>query len=126
MKFLADMGISPVTVQSLCQEGYNAIHLHEEGLERLPDSAILEKARQEGRIILTCDLDFGELLAASNQALPSVIIFLRLPNYTPAYITSRLLDALSEYSQELVAGAILTIEETRYRLRRLPIRPVEE
>jgi predicted nuclease of predicted toxin-antitoxin system len=108
------------------QEGYNAIHLQEEGLERLPDSAILEKARQEGRIILTCDLDFGELLAASNQALPSVIIFRRLPNYTPAYITSRLLDALSEYSQELAAGAILTIEETRYRLRRLPIRPMEE
>jgi predicted nuclease of predicted toxin-antitoxin system len=126
VKFLADMGISPLTVKALCQEGYDAIHLQEQGLGRLADSAILEKAKQEMRVVLTCDLDFGELLAVSNQVLPSVIIFRRLPTYTPTYITSRLLDALSEYTQDLTTGAILIIEESRYRLRRLPIQPVEE
>ena len=45
MKFLADMGVSPVTVQVLSQQGYDAVHLQEEGLGRLPDAAILEKAR---------------------------------------------------------------------------------
>jgi predicted nuclease of predicted toxin-antitoxin system len=45
--FLADMGVSPVTVQALRQQGYDAVHLNEQGLERLPDSEILEKARQE-------------------------------------------------------------------------------
>jgi predicted nuclease of predicted toxin-antitoxin system len=125
MRFLADMGISPVTVRALRQEGYDAVHLQEEGLERLPDADILEKARQEERIVLTCDLDFAELLAVGTEALPSVIIF-RLQNYTPAYVTPKLLEALAGYSRELTSGAILTVEDTRYRLRRLPIRPVEE
>jgi predicted nuclease of predicted toxin-antitoxin system len=60
MKFLADMGISPRTVTFLRELGHEAVHLHEEGLERLGDTAILAKARKEGRILLTHDLDFGE------------------------------------------------------------------
>lgn len=37
MKFLADMGISPDTVVWLRSLGYDAVHLHEQGLDRLPD-----------------------------------------------------------------------------------------
>ena len=65
MKFLADMGISPKTVALLRGLGHDATHLQEQGLERLPDSTILTKARQEERILLTHDLGFGELVAAS-------------------------------------------------------------
>lgn len=54
MKFLADMGISPRTVEKLRREGYDAVHLVEERLEKLEDRReILTKARDEGRIILT-------------------------------------------------------------------------
>jgi predicted nuclease of predicted toxin-antitoxin system len=44
MKFLADMGISPRAVDFLRDMGHDAVHLYEEGLERLPDSDILAKA----------------------------------------------------------------------------------
>ena len=37
MKFLADMGISPRTVSRMRKQGYDAIHLVEEGLEKLED-----------------------------------------------------------------------------------------
>jgi predicted nuclease of predicted toxin-antitoxin system len=57
MKFLADMGISLATVRALRELGYEVVHLLEEGLCRLSDPEILEKARVEGRILLTCDLD---------------------------------------------------------------------
>jgi predicted nuclease of predicted toxin-antitoxin system len=73
MKFLADMGISPKTVAFLRTLDHDATHLQEQGLERLPDSAILAKAREEARILLTHDLDFGELIAASGACLPSVM-----------------------------------------------------
>ena len=79
MKFLADMGISPRTVAKLKREGYDAVHLVEEGLEKLEDREILAKARDEGRIVLTIDLDFGYLLAVSGAILPSVVLF-RLGN----------------------------------------------
>lgn len=62
MKFLADMGISPQTVSRLRRQGYDAVHLVEEHLEKLPDRDILLKAEKERRIILTVDLDFGYLL----------------------------------------------------------------
>ncbi|MBE9141804.1 DUF5615 family PIN-like protein [Planktothrix mougeotii] len=120
MKFLADMGVSPLTVQVLRQQGYDAVHLSEQGLERLPDSKILEKARQENRIILTFDLDFADLLAASSQQLPSTIIF-RLKDTKPTVVSGRLLIILNECQEELKTGAIVTINDTRYRLRSLPI-----
>ncbi len=75
MKFLADMGISPKTVNFLKDQGYDAVHLHEQGLDRMPDSDILKKAGNENRVLLTHDLDFGELVAASGTVLPSVVIF---------------------------------------------------
>lgn len=41
----------------------------------LPIAFILEKALDEGRVLLTHDLDFAELLAASGGKAPSVIVF---------------------------------------------------
>jgi predicted nuclease of predicted toxin-antitoxin system len=43
MRFLADMGISPRTVVFLQGLGHDATHLHDEGLDRLQDPAILAK-----------------------------------------------------------------------------------
>jgi predicted nuclease of predicted toxin-antitoxin system len=74
MKFLADMGISLRTVVWLRSNGYDVTHLRDEGLQRLSDEEILIKARIEGRILLTVDLDFAQLLAVSGEAFPSVHI----------------------------------------------------
>ncbi|MEL7407408.1 MAG: DUF5615 family PIN-like protein, partial [Cyanobacteria bacterium J06558_2] len=90
MRFLADMGISPLTVKKLKETGYTAVHLSEEGLMRMPDSQIVAKAKQESRIILTFDLDFTDLLAASKDSLPSVIIF-RLKTTFPTFVNSKCL-----------------------------------
>jgi predicted nuclease of predicted toxin-antitoxin system len=49
IKFLADMGTSPRTVDFLRGLGYQATHLFQEGMERMPDSEILEKARVRTR-----------------------------------------------------------------------------
>jgi predicted nuclease of predicted toxin-antitoxin system len=122
MKFLADMGVSPQTVNALRNAGYDAIHLSEQNLIRMADSAILDKALQEKRIVLTFDLDFGDLLAAASTTLPSVIIF-RLKKTIPAFVTSRLLAVILDCAEELNSGALITVEDGRYRLRRLPIEP---
>ena len=65
-----------------------------------------------------------ESLATGVHALPSVIL-LRMHNQTPSSVTSRLLEVLSERSDELIAGAIIIVQDARYRVRRLPIRPTE-
>ncbi|MBF2007958.1 MAG: DUF5615 family PIN-like protein [Chlorogloeopsis fritschii C42_A2020_084] len=120
MKFLADMGISPRTVNWLKAAGYDVVHLVDEGLERLPDDEILLKARLEGRILLTVDLDFGYLLAVSGATLPSVIIF-RLGNERYEIINERLVEVLNRFERDLIAGAIISVSDRDFRVRQLPI-----
>jgi predicted nuclease of predicted toxin-antitoxin system len=120
MKFLADMGISPRTVSWLKSAGYDAIHLVEQGLEKLPDNEILIKARNEERIILTVDLDFAQLLAIDRASLPSVILF-RLGNESYEVINQFLAEVLNRFESELEVGAIISVTDKSLRLRRLPI-----
>lgn len=120
MRFLADMGISQSTIHWLREKGYNAVHLREEKLHTISDMDIIRKAREENRIILTCDLDFGALMAASEGISPSVIIF-RLENEKPDNINRRLKDVLEQSHNELEKGAIISVEEIRHRVRLLPI-----
>ena len=120
MKFLADMGISPKTVAFLQNNGYDAIHLHEQGLERLPDPEILAKARREDCILLTHDLDFGELVAASGARLPSVVIF-RLRNMQPAQVNQFIDRVIAQHQDELAQGAVISVTEGQFRVRLLPI-----
>jgi predicted nuclease of predicted toxin-antitoxin system len=45
MRFLADAGISPKTVEFLRQGGDDAIHVRELAMQRAPDRLLAEKAR---------------------------------------------------------------------------------
>ena len=121
MKFLGDMGVSKTVINTLRNDGYDAIHLRDEGLQTLPDDNIILKAKDEGRIILTFDLDFGELLAFSGDSLPSVIIF-RLEKANPDYVLSKLNPVLEECQNILEDGAIITIKDKNYRVRYLPVK----
>lgn len=120
MKFLADMGVSPDTVLWLRSLGYDAVHLHEQGLDRLPDAEVLSRARDEQRVLLTHDLDFGYLLAISRAQLPSVVIF-RLDDMRPRSVNHYLERVLHQHKDELNAGAVVIVTEGRTRVRMLPI-----
>lgn len=120
MKFLGNMGISPKTIEYLRSLGYEAKRLLEEGLERLPDEMILEKARVEHCIVLTSDLDFGNLLAASGASSPSVVIF-RLDNMRAENVNEFLLQVIEQHADILEQGAVISVGDRRIRVRRLPI-----
>jgi predicted nuclease of predicted toxin-antitoxin system len=120
MKFLADMGISLRTVQWLRDQGFDTVHLRDQGLQLLPDREIIEKAYQENRIILTVDLDFPQLLATSKRLLPSVVLF-RLGNENYNLINDRLSIILQECREVLEAGAIISVTDRMLRIRLLPV-----
>jgi predicted nuclease of predicted toxin-antitoxin system len=75
---------------------------------------------QEQRVVLTFDLDFGDILAVASMETPSVIIF-RLRNQTPGAVNPRLFRVINDCENELASGAIIIVEDERYRVRRLPI-----
>jgi predicted nuclease of predicted toxin-antitoxin system len=120
MRFLADMGVSQQVVEWLRTNGHDAVHLRDEGLQRLPNGEIFQKAGREQRIVLTFDLDFGEILAASAGQIVSVVRF-RLRNTRADFVIQRLDDVLNRSSTELSQGAIVVVEDGRHRVRKLPI-----
>ena len=120
MKFLADMGISLRTVKWLRQLGHDVVHLRDRGLQKLPDDEILALALVEQRIILTIDLDFAQLLARGKQALPSVILF-RLGNENYDEINQRLIEIFNNCQQDLETGAIVSVNNETFRVKKLPI-----
>jgi predicted nuclease of predicted toxin-antitoxin system len=119
MRFLADMGISQRVVNWLRNEGHDALHVREENLLRLPNGLIFEKAYSEKRILLTFDLDFGEIVALSGGRNVSVILF-RLRNTKTQHVIDRLKTVLIDAGLALEQGAIVVVEEARHRIRRVP------
>src|SRR5687768_4280815 len=119
MRFLADMGVSLKVVEWLRSNGHETVHLRDERLHRLPNGDIFQKAAREQRIVLTFDLDFGEILAGSGGQIVSVILF-RLRNTRTEFVIERLDEVLKLSSEELSQGAIVIVEDGRHRIRRLP------
>ena len=118
MRFLADMGVAQRIVEWLRAEGHDALHLREQGLQRMPNGEIFEKAASEERIILTFDLDFGEIVALSGGRQVSVILF-RLHNTRTPHVIDRLKKVLKDSGKALQQGAIVVVQESRHRTRRL-------
>ena len=75
---------------------------------------------RESRIILTWDLDFTEILALSKTGTVSAVVF-RLMNTRSDHVIARLERVLSESAQDLEAGAIISVEAGRHRVRLLPL-----
>jgi predicted nuclease of predicted toxin-antitoxin system len=73
MRFLADAGISPATVQFLIHLGHEAMHVRTIGMQQALDLDVVERARVDSSIVLTFDLDFGDVLALGVLDKPSVI-----------------------------------------------------
>jgi predicted nuclease of predicted toxin-antitoxin system len=112
------MGVAPKVVAWLKEQGHDAWHLAERELERLPDSEI-SRAAEEQRIVLTFDLDFGEILALSGGTT-SVILF-RLRARRTSHVIERLGSVLAESSMQVTNGAIVVVEDRRHRVRLLPL-----
>lgn len=121
MRFLADAAISRKTVEFLKERGHDAIHVRTLGLHRAPDAEVVERARPDGRIVLSFDLDFGDILALGVLDKPSTILF-RLADERAASVNARLSTVLGERAAELESGALIPVEDARYRVRKLPIR----
>jgi predicted nuclease of predicted toxin-antitoxin system len=120
MRILADMGVSMRVVQWLRQQGHEVKHLREEGLHRMPNGEIFTKAISENRVIMTFDLDFGEIVALTRGQNASVILF-RLRNTRTVHLVNRLASVLEQSTDALQKGAVVVVEESRHRVRYLPI-----
>lgn len=121
MKLLVDMNLSPGWVDLFAREGIEAVHWATIGMATALDSEIMSYARHHGYVVLTHDLDFSAMLAATNGEKPSVVQ-IRADDVSPFFIGMAVIRALGQLRQELESGALLTVEPSRTRARLLPLR----
>jgi len=122
MKLLVDMNLSPRWVGLLTDAGYEAAHWSTLGAKDAPDSEIMAYASANDCVVLTHDLDFSAILAATHGEKPSVVQ-IRADDVSPDAIGSQVIVALRQMASELEEGALLTVDTNRTRLRVLPLHP---
>jgi predicted nuclease of predicted toxin-antitoxin system len=120
MRFLIDMPLSRGLAQWLAARGHDAKHASELGLDRAPDTAVLARASQEMRTVVTADLDYPRLLALAQANEPSLILF-RDGDWSEAEVIARMTDVLGALDEKEIAQSIIVVEKDRLRRRRLPL-----
>ena len=114
------MNLSPEWVPYLHDRGFEAAHWSTIGADRAPDSEIMQWALDNDGGAFTHDLDFGILPAHSKDSRPSVIQ-VRMQDVSPGHLGALLVTPLRAHGQALESGALLTIDESKSRVRILPI-----
>jgi predicted nuclease of predicted toxin-antitoxin system len=120
MKLLVDMNLSPAWVSILADAGHESLHWSTVGNPRAADRELFAWAALHGYTVLTHDLDFGAILAATHASAPSVIQ-LRVQDVSPTGSGELVLSALTRFKNHLEAGALVSLDDTRHRVRILPL-----
>ena len=120
VRLLADMHVSPRTVAFLRALGHDVVRVNEVMPATSTDEAIVVRAVDDARVVLTQDLRFSAILGRAGQRAPS-LISLRLSSSRVEFVNSILERVLPLVERDMAAGAIVTVEDSRIRTRRLPI-----
>lgn len=120
MRVVVDVNLAPAWAGRLRTSGHEAKHWSEIGALDATDSEILAWAVEHEAVVLTCDLDFGAILAASQAHTPSVVQ-IRGRDVMSETIGERVLGVLVALQSELDQGAIVSIDLDLARVRVLPL-----
>ena len=120
MKLLLDQGLPRSAAALLRNAGQDAVHCAEIGLATAEDSVILEEGRRTGRVVITLDADFHLLMALSGAISPSVIR-IRIQGLQAKKFASLVEDVINKCSSDLHNGALISVQQDRVRVRRLPL-----
>ena len=117
VSFLADENISPESADYVETLGFPCRSLSRDGPHGLSDRQIVALARQEGHVVLTHDLDFGEIYYFAEAGQVGILV-LRLRHQTVEAVNdvlARFLDS-KVFPSERLPESLVILSETTYRV----------
>ena len=123
MRFLLDQSALRRLAAFLRSQGHDVTVIAQDYPHGLPDAEVLAIARREGRILITNDRDFGELVFRQRRPHAGVILFRLTRSDLPSKI-ARLAEVLAAYGDQL--DHFLVVTDQRIRVRQGPEAPGEE
>lgn len=117
MKFLLDQDVYALTVRFLRDLGYDVVTASELGLSRASDIDLLKTANQQGRIFITRDRDYGNLVFVQSEG--NGVIYLRALPSTIDEVHAELKKVLETYPEGGLRKSFIVIEEHRHRIRKI-------
>jgi len=119
MRILVDEDLPRAVASLLRERGHDAVHVLEVGLGGSLDEAIFAQARDRKALLISADLDFGNIQRYPLGSHNGVIV-LRFPDHFRRgdilSLVSRLLDSTDLDS---LAGALVVVGPGSYRIRRV-------
>ena len=123
MKVLLDQDIYATTARFLTRSGYDVVLAAQLGLARAADEVLLRVAQEQGRVFITRDRDFGNLVFV--RELGTGVLYLRISPATQNAVhhqLARVKTVLTTYSSDELTKAFVVIEPDGHRIRKPPTR----
>lgn len=117
MKFLLDANI-PYSIRQIFDGDDVALHVRDLGLSDAADAAVFAYAVREKAVLITRDLDFGNILLFSPRDHYGIIVLKVPPSYHATDIMRILRAFLSRADKTTFMHATIIVEEGRFRVRR--------
>lgn len=116
MRFKVDENLHPDVARLLCEHGHDAVTVYEQGLRGYSDQKIAAVCHEEGRAIITLDLDFADIRAYPPKAYAGIIV-LRVADQSRSAILRIFKGILATLEQESLTGRLWIVDENRIRIR---------
>ena len=120
MRLVADENIDRVLVEWLRRQGHDVIWIVE-ATRGVSDDRVVVDARAEHRVILTADLDYGELVFHQGQHVAGIVL-LRFQTTSPEQLLTRFIAGWKQI-ESVATGAFTVMSNDKVRVRPLPLGP---
>lgn len=117
MKFLLDQDVYAKTERFLRDEGHDLVRVSELGLARATDEIVLSTAQEQGRILITRDRDYGNLVFV--RSLGTGVIYLRMLPTTLEAVHAELCRVIVQHSATELSKAFVVVNKDGHRFRKL-------
>jgi predicted nuclease of predicted toxin-antitoxin system len=116
MRFKLDENLPVEIVVDLHASGHEADSVHDEGLDGASDPLVLDRARDEGRVLLTLDKGIGDLRAYNPGQYRGIVLF-RPPASGRATTLAFVRQHLSRVLSSELDGRLVVVTGTGLRFR---------